>query len=64
MPNVPYAKSWKASEWRQVIRRAQQIAGGAGSKLPLLIGLDSVHGANYVEVGWDKSSVTMPMVLQ
>ncbi|CAN0570268.1 unnamed protein product, partial [Laminaria digitata] len=43
-------KSWTAEKWRTTIRRAQQIAGGAGSKLPLLIGLDSVHGANYVEV--------------
>lgn len=42
--------SWTATEWRRVIRRCQQIASGAGSKLPLLIGLDSVHGANYVEV--------------
>lgn len=33
-----------------MIRRAQQIATGAGSKLPLLVGLDSVHGANYVQV--------------
>lgn len=49
--NPPPFKSWEASKWRQVIRRAQQIAEGAGSKLPLLVGLDSVHGANYVEVG-------------
>ncbi|CAM9120440.1 unnamed protein product, partial [Scytosiphon promiscuus] len=49
--NTPFGRSggWKASEWRHIIRRAQQIAEGAGSKLPLLIGLDSVHGANYVE---------------
>ncbi|CAM9496692.1 unnamed protein product [Ectocarpus sp. 6 AP-2014] len=50
--NTPFAGhsgSWEASKWRQVIRRAQQIAEGAGSKLPLLVGLDSVHGANYVE---------------
>ncbi|CAM9258035.1 unnamed protein product, partial [Hapterophycus canaliculatus] len=48
-PFVADAGGWKASEWRRIIRRAQQIAEGAGSKLPLLIGLDSVHGANYVE---------------
>ena len=44
-------ESWEASQWRKIIRRAQQIAEAAGSKLPLLVGLDSVHGANYVEVG-------------
>lgn len=44
------SESWDASQWRKIIRRAQQIAEGAGSKLPLLVGLDLVHGANYVEV--------------
>ncbi|CAM9207445.1 unnamed protein product, partial [Sphacelaria rigidula] len=48
-PFAGHAGSWTATEWRRVIRRCQQIAGRAGSKLPLLIGLDSVHGANYVE---------------
>ncbi|CAM9183615.1 unnamed protein product [Choristocarpus tenellus] len=50
--NTPYAGapgSLTAQEWRRIIRRCQQIAGGVGSKIPLLIGLDSVHGANYVE---------------
>ena len=34
---------WNATEWRQVLAAAQNLA-----KYPLLYGLDSIHGATYV----------------
>ncbi|CAM9304335.1 unnamed protein product, partial [Phaeothamnion confervicola] len=37
-----------APKWRELIRRVQEIAVDSGSRLPLLFGIDSVHGANYV----------------
>eukprot|EP00953_Heterococcus_sp_UTEX-ZZ885_P039268 20128-Heterococcus_DN1.PRE.2 len=41
--------NWTAAEWRAVIRRIQQIAAGEGSSIPLLLGIDTIHGANYVQ---------------
>eukprot|EP00953_Heterococcus_sp_UTEX-ZZ885_P011101 6432-Heterococcus_DN1.PRE.1 len=41
--------NWTAAEWRAVIRRIQQIAAGEGSGIPLLLGIDTIHGANYVQ---------------
>lgn len=38
---------WTAKEWRQAMRTIQRIAKEEGV-VPLIHGLDSVHGANYV----------------
>jgi len=41
---------WTAKEWRQAMRTIQRIAKEEGVP-PLIHGLDSVHGANYVANG-------------
>ena len=53
--NSPYAggpvsgkASWTPSEWRNVVTEIQKIAKEEGA-LPMLYGIDSVHGANYIE---------------
>eukprot|EP00474_Spongospora_subterranea_P009964 CRZ10422.1 hypothetical protein [Spongospora subterranea] len=35
--------------WRQLITDIQSVALGAGPKIPILYGLDGIHGANYVK---------------
>ncbi|TFJ88175.1 hypothetical protein NSK_000527 [Nannochloropsis salina CCMP1776] len=39
---------WTAREWRQAMRTIQRVAEEEGV-LPLIHGLDSVHGANYIK---------------
>lgn len=39
---------WTAKQWRQAMRTIQRIAKEEGV-VPLIHGLDSVHGANYVK---------------
>lgn len=40
---------WTADEWREVIINMQTIAMQAPSKVPILYGIDSIHGASYVQ---------------
>jgi hypothetical protein len=40
---------WSAAQWREAMRTIQEVAKEEGV-LPLLHGIDSVHGANYVQV--------------
>jgi beta-glucosidase len=35
-------------EWRELIGQLQQLAAESRPKIPILYGLDSIHGANYV----------------
>eukprot|EP00898_Chlorokybus_atmophyticus_P007185 jgi/Chlat1/7468/Chrsp6S07475 len=37
-----------ASEWRKVVTDLQAVALGVGAKIPVVYGIDSVHGANYI----------------
>jgi beta-glucosidase len=37
-----------AASWRYIMNQVQQIATTRGSKIPILFGLDTVHGANYI----------------
>lgn len=52
--NSPFAgdtscdEGWTAAEWREVVREVQETAASLGEP-PVLFGLDSVHGANYVQ---------------
>lgn len=45
--NSPFSMipgGWNASEWRNVIVNIQTIAKSHGSKIPILYGIDSIHG--------------------
>ncbi|KAH7478884.1 Lysosomal beta glucosidase [Phytophthora ramorum] len=39
---------WTATEWRAVVSRIQEISMEENGGHPIIYGLDSVHGANYV----------------
>ncbi|CAM9306867.1 unnamed protein product [Chrysoparadoxa australica] len=40
---------WTADEWRHFVRLCQEIAALRGSGIPLLMAIDTIHGANYVK---------------
>jgi len=42
------ASAWSPSDWQAFIKTIQDIALASDPKIPILYGLDSVHGANYV----------------
>lgn len=35
-------------QWLKIVKAVQDFATSRGSRIPILFGLDSVHGANYV----------------
>ena len=39
---------WTAEEWREVIFNIQTMAQTSRLKIPILFGLDSIHGATFV----------------
>ena len=39
---------WSAQEWRDEVHSMQTIAVSSGSKLPIIFGIDSIHGATFV----------------
>lgn len=47
--NTAYDRAQKASVWQQVIRQIQDTAMKTSLKIPVLYGLDSIHGANYIQ---------------
>ncbi|GMF45455.1 unnamed protein product [Phytophthora fragariaefolia] len=40
---------WSASEWRSVIQQIHQIYKEEGAAVPMLYGVDTIHGATYVQ---------------
>jgi beta-glucosidase len=38
-----------ADKWHEIIRQIQEAAGRTRLKIPVLYGIDSIHGANYVQ---------------
>ena len=46
--NTPYNNAAKSSTWHKIIKRIQDEALNTTHKIPILYGLDSIHGANYV----------------
>ncbi|ETO69210.1 Lysosomal beta glucosidase [Phytophthora nicotianae] len=40
---------WSASEWREVIHQIHQIYKEEGAAVPMLYGVDTIHGATYVQ---------------
>ncbi|RLN90867.1 hypothetical protein BBJ28_00024058, partial [Nothophytophthora sp. Chile5] len=48
-PNeITGAYGWTVPEWRDIVTRVQEIAMEENDGIPMVYGLDSVHGANYV----------------
>ncbi|KAE9045682.1 Lysosomal beta glucosidase [Phytophthora rubi] len=48
-PNeITGAYGWTVPEWREIVTRVQEIAMEENDGIPMVYGLDSVHGANYV----------------
>lgn len=55
MFNSPYSNGiingtvgWNATQWRTFIHNIQNITKNSGLQMPVLFGLDSIHGASYV----------------
>ncbi|KAG7392500.1 hypothetical protein PHYPSEUDO_000188 [Phytophthora pseudosyringae] len=40
---------WSAMDWREVIRQIHEIYKEEGAAVPMLYGLDTIHGATYVQ---------------
>ncbi|KAL4125266.1 hypothetical protein PRIC2_008851 [Phytophthora ramorum] len=54
--NSPFAggpvggrSGWRASEWRDVIQQIHQIYKEEGAAVPMLYGVDTIHGATHAE---------------
>ena len=46
--NTPYNTAVKASTWVKIIQLIQDTAKKYNLKVPVIYGLDSIHGANYI----------------
>jgi beta-glucosidase len=47
--NTPYNVAYKASTWQKIIEIIQDVSlNQTSSKIPVLYGIDSIHGANYI----------------
>lgn len=49
--NYPSSKALTPQEWYEVMQRLQKEALSTGAKIPLLYGIDAIHGPNYVAGG-------------
>ena len=47
--NTPYNTAQKATTWQKIITSIQDQALTFNLKIPIIYGLDSVHGANYIQ---------------
>ncbi|CAF1033303.1 unnamed protein product, partial [Brachionus calyciflorus] len=47
--NAPFYVAQKASTWQKVLESLQNVSLSSDSKIPILFGLDSIHGANYIQ---------------
>jgi beta-glucosidase len=47
--NTAYDRAQKASIWQDIIKQLQDTAMKNPVKIPILYGLDSIHGANYIQ---------------
>ena len=47
--NTPYNTAQKKSTWQKIITTIQDQALTYNLKIPILYGLDSIHGANYIQ---------------
>ncbi len=56
--NVAENKAYTVEQWRRIIARVQDIAARTRLKVPVLYGIDSIHGATYV-----RDAVLFPQAL-
>jgi beta-glucosidase len=47
--NTPYDYAAKKETWQNIIRLIQDVAKNTSLKIPILYGIDSIHGANYIQ---------------
>ena len=47
--NTAYDRAQSASIWQEIIKTIQDLALKTPSRIPILYGLDSIHGANYIQ---------------
>ncbi|CAF0959362.1 unnamed protein product [Brachionus calyciflorus] len=47
--NAPFYVAQKASTWQKVLQSLQNVSLSSDSKIPILFGLDSIHGAQYIQ---------------
>ena len=47
--NTPYNDAAKAKTWQAIIKSIQDVAISSNLGIPVLYGLDSIHGANYIQ---------------
>jgi len=46
--NTPYNLAQKASTWVKIIKSIQDLSSQTDLKIPVIYGLDSIHGGNYI----------------
>jgi beta-glucosidase len=52
LQNTPYNYAAQKDTWQKIIRLIQDIAlNDTALKIPILYGIDSIHGANYIREG-------------
>lgn len=49
--NTPYTQAQKSTTWQKIIQTIQEEALKTDKQIPILYGLDSIHGANYIQEG-------------
>ncbi|RNA13674.1 beta-glucosidase, partial [Brachionus plicatilis] len=47
--NAPYNLAQKSSNWQQVIKTIQDVVQETDKKIPIIYGIDSIHGAHYIQ---------------
>ena len=47
--NTAYDRAQPSKMWHQIIKSIQEKALNTSLKIPILYGLDSIHGANYIQ---------------
>ena len=46
--NTPFAIAQKATKWQTIIKTIQDVAINSNLKIPVIYGIDSIHGANFI----------------
>ncbi len=47
--NVPYNKAQSVETWRKITQTVQKVAAKSRLKIPVIYGIDAIHGANYTQ---------------
>jgi hypothetical protein len=49
LQNTPNDMAQKAEIWQSIIRQIHELSLNTSLKIPLIYGIDSIHGANYIQ---------------